>query len=58
MRVDPAYHYRGVFESLLESLESPVARERIGEALERANAVPYVLMETRRALPTPTLRER
>jgi len=58
VRVDPAYHYRGVFESLLESLESPAARERIGEALERANATPYVLMETRRALPAPTLRER
>jgi len=49
--VDPAYHYRGVFESLLASLESGTARDLIAQALERANEAPYVLTETRRALP-------
>lgn len=49
--VDPAYHYRGVFESLLESLGSEEARGQIARALEGANAAPYVLFESRRSLP-------
>ena len=49
--VDPGHHYRDVYRSLLRSLESPVARERIGEALRREEQTAYVLAEDRRALP-------
>jgi len=49
--VDPDYHYRGVFEALLESLENPKARAHIEAALRRAGENVFVLSETRRALP-------
>jgi hypothetical protein len=49
--VDPAYHYRGVFESLLASYETPEARRELSLALERANETPYVLFESLRPLP-------
>lgn len=51
VRIDPAYHYRSVFASLLESLESKEALDLMAEALERADAAPYVLTEIRRDLP-------
>jgi hypothetical protein len=49
--VDPDYHYRGVFESLGESLEDPDARARIREAHRRASQSLYILDEIRRGLP-------
>jgi len=48
--VDPGHHYRGVFRSLLGSLETAEARERIAEALRRAEAARYVLHDLARAL--------
>ena len=48
--VDPDYHYRGVFESLLTSLTDPGARELIAEALHRASTSIYSLAELQRPL--------
>ena len=52
--VDPAHHYRAVYERLLRRYETPEALALIEEALERANRVPYVLAE--RSLPLPVAR--
>jgi hypothetical protein len=49
--VDPDFHYRGVFEYLLETLEDPDARARLAEALRRTSESTYVLSEVRRPLP-------
>jgi len=49
--VDPDFHYRGVYRSLLSSLEKPEARALIREALRRADAARYVLAERRQTLP-------
>jgi len=51
--VDPGFHYRGVFRSLLGSLTNADARARISEALRGANASIYVLSEERSPLPRP-----
>lgn len=48
--VDPDYHYRGLFESLLEGLSDPEARARIAEALGRTTESTYVLRELRQPL--------
>lgn len=52
VRVDPDFHYRGVFERLLEPgrLSDPEARRRIAEALRRTSENVYVLSEVRRPL--------
>ena len=49
--VDPDFHYRGVFEGLLPSLESDAARAAIAEALQRSRESSYVLTEIREPLP-------
>ncbi len=49
--VDPDYHYRGVFASLLETLHHPEARRLILEASRRVSDS-YVLSETRLDLST------
>lgn len=51
VRVDPDYHYRGVFESLLASLGDKGARAQIMEARRRISTSTYVLAEIRRSLP-------
>ncbi len=51
VRVDPDYHYRGVFDSLLASLENEGARAQITEARRRISTSTYVLAEIRRPLP-------
>ena len=48
--VDPDFHYRGVFASLLETYEAPEARGRIEEAHRRTLGSGYVLSELRRPL--------
>ena len=48
--VDPDYHYRGVFTSLLSSYRDPEARRLIAEALESTRQSRYVLSEIRRPL--------
>ncbi len=48
--VDPDYHYRGVFASLLETLSDPRARELIALAHRRSRESSYVLAEFRRPL--------
>lgn len=48
--VDPDYHYRGLFESLVETLGDPGARALVGEALRRISTSRYVLVEIRRPL--------
>ena len=50
VRVEPDYHYRGVFAQLLETLSDSRARELIGEAARRAAASAYVLEEIRQPL--------
>jgi hypothetical protein len=50
VRVDPDFHYRGVFEGLLETLEAPGARAQIEEAYRRTSESIYVLSEVRRPL--------
>ncbi len=50
VRVEPDYHYRGVFAQLLETLSDSRARELIGEAARRAAGSAYVLEEIRRPL--------
>ncbi len=50
VRVDPDFHYRGVFASLLETYETPEARRRMGEAHRRTLESGYVLHELRRQL--------
>ncbi len=51
VRVDPDFHYRGVFDQLLVSLEDASARAQIAEAGRRISASAYVLAEIRRPLP-------
>jgi len=53
VRVDPDFHYRGVFASLGEAYETPAAREKIAEAHRRTRESGYVLRELRRALDPP-----
>ena len=48
--VDPDYHYRGVFASLLETLQDLQARRLIEEATRRISTSTYVLAEMRRSL--------
>jgi hypothetical protein len=48
--VDPDYHYRDVFESLLTTLEDPTARAQIDDALRRSTESTYTLTELRRPL--------
>ncbi len=50
VRVDPDYHYRGVFAALLTTLRDARARELIAEASRRISDSEYVLVETRRTL--------
>ena len=50
VRVDPDYHYRGVFEVLAERYENPAALELMREAGRRASMSEYVLAEIRRPL--------
>ncbi len=50
VRVDPDYHYRGVFESLLPTLSDAEALALIREAARRAESSAYVLEEIRRPL--------
>ncbi len=45
--VDPDFHYRGVFASLLTLYRDEAARERIAEALRRISDSAYVLSEIR-----------
>ncbi|MCP5068310.1 MAG: hypothetical protein GY946_17245 [bacterium] len=46
--VDPDFHYRGVFERYLPTLEDAKARAQIARALERSQRSSYVLAELRR----------
>jgi hypothetical protein len=48
--VDPDFHYRGVFEASLASLEDPEARAQIEEARRRISESTYVLSEIHRRL--------
>ncbi len=48
--VDPDYHYRGVYASLLETLQDLEARRLIEEATRRISTSTYVLAELRRSL--------
>ncbi len=48
--VDPEYHYRRVFTSLLGTLRDPGARQLIEEASQRFSTSKYALMEIRRPL--------
>ena len=50
VRVDPDYHYRGVFQSLSASLSEPDALALIREASQRISVSAYVLVEIRRPL--------
>lgn len=50
VRVDPDFHYRGVFASLLESYETPEARALADEAHRRTLESSYVLRELRHSL--------
>ncbi len=50
VRVDPDYHYRGVFQSLGASLNQPDALALIREAELRTSVSAYVLVEIRRPL--------
>lgn len=45
VRVDPAHHYRGVYQRLLRRYRDPEARAWIEQALRRADEVGYVLAE-------------
>ena len=47
VRVDPAFHYRGVFENYLPTLSDPQARRLIESALRRGEQARYVLREER-----------
>ena len=47
VRVDPAYHYRGVFKSLTRRYKTKEARRLMFEALEHAAETTYVLQEIR-----------
>jgi hypothetical protein len=49
--VDPDYHYRGVFQELLQTYSDEAALARMRQALERASATVYVLRELRLPLP-------
>ncbi len=48
--IDPDFHYRGVFDLLMESLEDASARAQIEEARRRISDSTYVLTEIRRPL--------
>ncbi len=50
VRVDPDYHYRGVFQSLSASLREPDALALIRQAGQRTSVSAYVLEEIRRPL--------
>jgi len=50
VRVEPDFHYRDVFASLLETYETPAARARIEEAHRRTLESGYVLRELRHRL--------
>ncbi len=49
--VDPDYHYKGVYESLLATLTNPEARALIEEANRRAAAASFLLATVRHDLP-------
>ena len=51
--VDPDYHYRGVFERLLERYTDETALTLIAEAAQQVSDSTYVLSETRRELHVP-----
>jgi nitrate/TMAO reductase-like tetraheme cytochrome c subunit len=51
VRVDPGFHYRGVFDGLLPALSEPEARELIEEARRLTDEAAYALVELRRPLP-------
>ena len=51
VRVDPDFHYRAVFDSLLDTLRDAAARAQIEEARRRISTTPYTLVEIRRELP-------
>ena len=48
--VDPDYHYRGVYQELVQTYSDEAALSRMREALRRADAAVYVLREVRRPL--------
>ncbi len=50
VRVDPDFHYRGVFASLIETYETPEARARMAEAHRLTLESGYVVRELRRPL--------
>lgn len=50
VRVDPDFHYRGVFASLLEAYETPEARARMEEAHRLTLESGYVVRELRHPL--------
>jgi hypothetical protein len=50
VRVDPDFHYRGVFEAVLQTLRDSGARGQIEEARRRISESTYVLSEIRRRL--------
>jgi len=50
VRVDPDHHYRGVFASLSNAFEDPVARSRIEEAHRRTLESAFVVRELRHVL--------
>lgn len=50
VRVDPDFHYRDVFASLLETYETPAALARIEEAHRRTLESAYVLREIHHSL--------
>ena len=49
--VDPDFHYRGVFQTLLAELETDPARAAIAEAARRVETSAYVLAEREIAIP-------
>ncbi|MEE8556924.1 MAG: multiheme c-type cytochrome [Myxococcota bacterium] len=48
--IDPDFHYRGVFATLLETYTDPAALRLIAEASERISTSTYVFAEIRRPL--------
>lgn len=50
VRVDPDFHYRGVFEFLFESYESPDVLAQIDEAHRQTRESSYILVEMHRPL--------
>lgn len=50
VRVDPSFHYRGVFQDLLRSLSDPTARTQIERARQLTRDTIYVLTHVRHDL--------